>query len=242
MVVATHQPIFLPWPGLFYKALRADVLVLLDRVQFPKGRGWMHRNRVKSDQGDHWLRVPVWKAGRGLQVIGDVEICEERDWRARHLRSLRELYTHAPYLRSHLTALEEIYARGHRSLLAFNLDLIRHLWRALGMPGALYLQSEVGVSGSGTDLLVNICQAMKAETYLASTVSEKYLDRRKLEDGKVELVLTTFHPPVYPQLWGAFRYNLSTLDLLLNCGPKARDIIAGDVEGSGQLGPRRVDV
>lgn len=107
-------------PGFFYKALRADALVLLDRVRFPTGRGWMHRNRVKSDQGDHWLRVPVWKAGRGIQVIADVEICNERDWRARQLRSLRELYAHAPSLQSYLPALEEIYARGHRSLLALN--------------------------------------------------------------------------------------------------------------------------
>ena len=44
----------------------------------------MYRNRVKSDQGDHWLRVPLWTTGRGLHVIEDVEICDESDWRARH--------------------------------------------------------------------------------------------------------------------------------------------------------------
>lgn len=226
MVITTHQPIFLPWPGLFYKALRADVLVLLDRVQFPTGRGWMHRNRVKSDQGVHWLRVPVWKTGRGLQEIKDVEICDETDWRSRHLRSVRELYAHAPYLSDHLSALGEIYARRHRSLLAFNLDLIRYLWGALRMSGTLRLQSELDVTGNGTDLLANVCQAMNAHTYLAPTVSEKYLERQKLRDRNIEVALVKFHPPVYPQLWGAFRYNLSTLDLLFNCGPKARDIVA----------------
>jgi hypothetical protein len=69
MVVATHQPIFLPWPGFFFKALQADALVLLDRVQFPQGRGWLHRNRLKSDQGDHWLRVPIWKAGAARRPL-----------------------------------------------------------------------------------------------------------------------------------------------------------------------------
>ena len=226
MVVATHQPIFLPWPGFFYKALRAKVLVLLDRVQFPKGRGWMHRNRVKSDQGDHWLRVPVWKTGRGLQVIEDVEICDDSDWRTRHLRSLRELYAHAPYREAHLTALDDIYARRHRRLVDLNVDLIRFLWDALEMPGELRLQSELDVAGSGTDLLANVCHAMNADTYLAPAAAEKYLDAQRLRDRHIELALVTFHPPVYPQLRGAFRYNLSTLDLLLNCGPKARDIIA----------------
>jgi hypothetical protein len=49
MLAVTHQPIVLPWPGFFCKALRADALVLLDRVQCPLRRGWMHRNRLKSD-------------------------------------------------------------------------------------------------------------------------------------------------------------------------------------------------
>jgi hypothetical protein len=38
--------------------------------------------------------------------------------------------------------------------------------------------------------------------------------------------LVGFRPPIYPQLWGAFRYNLSALDLLLTCGPTRLDIIA----------------
>jgi hypothetical protein len=34
-----------------------------------------------------------------------------------------------------------------------------------------------------------------------------------------------YTPPVYPQLWGNFLANLSTLDLVLNCRPKAQDIL-----------------
>jgi len=225
MIATTHQPIFLPWPGFFYKALRADALVLLDRVQFPQGRGWLHRNRLKSDQGDHWLRVPLRKAGRGTQRIAEVEICEDTSWRARHLRSVRELYAHAPYLQPHLTALEAIYGERHRTLAALNIDLIRHLWDALGIPTKLHLQSELGVGGRGADLLANVCEALKADTYLALTVAAKYIDPETLGARRIELALAKFRPPVYPQLWGDFRYNVSTLDLVLNCGPKARDII-----------------
>jgi hypothetical protein len=43
----------------------------------------------------------------------------------------------------------------------------------------------------------------------------------------IEITRSNFRPPVYPQLWGDFIYNLSTLDLLLNCGPKSRDIVIG---------------
>jgi hypothetical protein len=229
MVVATHQPIFLPWPGLFYKAFQADALVLLDRVQFPQGRGWLHRNRLKSNQGDHWLRVPLRKGGRGTQPIAEVEICEDTDWRTRHLRSMRELYAHAPYLQPHVTALEEVYARHHRALAALNVDLIRYLWVALAVPTKLYLQSELGVGGQKADLLANVCGALKADTYLALTTAAKYIDPQALSARRIQLALVKFRPPVYPQLRGDFRCNLSTFDLLLNCGPKARDIIGAGV-------------
>jgi hypothetical protein len=50
---------------------------------------------------------------------------------------------------------------------------------------------------------------------------------QSLGTRRIRLALMKSRPPVYPRLWGDFRCNLSTLDLLLNCGTKARDIIAG---------------
>ncbi len=226
MIVTTHQPIFLPWPGFFYKALRADAMVLLDDVQFPLGRGWMTRNRLKSEQGELWLTVPVWKKGRGKQIIPNVEICEEVSWRDKHLRGLRQQYANAPYREDTLPAIEAIYARDHARLLDLNLDLIRFLWHALDIKSQLVLQSEIGVTGQGTDLLVSICKTMNADTYVAFPIVEKYLEPDKFRANGIKLDFVRFHPPVYPQLWGDFRYNLSALDLLLNCGPKGLDIIA----------------
>jgi hypothetical protein len=226
MIVTTHQPIFLPWPGLFYKALRADTVVLLDQVQFPLGRGWMNRNRLKSQHGELWLTVPVWKKRRGKQRICDVEICEETDWRRKHLVSLHQQYAHAPWLAEHLPAITTIYERNHRRLLDLNLDIIRHLAGALGTGTRFVLQSELGISGRGTELLVNVCRALQADTYATLSPIEKYLDLAMFGASGVDVRFTRFSPPVYPQLWGEFRYNVAALDLLLNCGPKAPEILA----------------
>jgi hypothetical protein len=72
---------------------------------------------------------------------------------------------------------------------------------------------------------VSLCRALHAETYRTFPMAVKYLESEKFEAGGIELSFTRFSPPVYPQLWGDFRYNLSVLDLLLNCGPKSADII-----------------
>jgi hypothetical protein len=223
MIIATHQPIFLPWPGFFYKAAKSDALVLLDDVQFPRGWGWVNRNRVKGDQGELLLTVPVRKKDRGLQVVRHVEISGATNWRTKHLRSLQQNYVHAPYAREWLPEVEAVYGRPHRLLVDLNLDLIGLLWRALALPGAPLLQSELGVTGTGTDLLLAVCRRLGADRLLAFPVALKYLDAARLRAEGVELVVANFHPPVYPQLWGEFIYNLSALDLLLNCGPRSAE-------------------
>ncbi|MER3445617.1 MAG: hypothetical protein C4291_01745 [Candidatus Dadabacteria bacterium] len=225
MIVATHQPIFLPWPGFFFKAMKADCMVLLDDVQFPQGRGWVNRNRLKNEQGEMWLTVPVWKKGRGLQIIRKVEICNETDWQRKHLQSIRQSYTNAPYLREYFPILESIYRGNNRLLIELNLNIIKFLWDALVLKNKLYLQSELGVTGNGIELIINICKHLQADTYLTFPIVEKHLDTVLMNQSGIQIEFSRFHPPVYPQLWGGFIHNLSTLDMLLNCGEKRRDII-----------------
>jgi hypothetical protein len=227
MICAIHQPIFLPWPGFFGKAMRSDCTVLLDDVQYPRGRSWLNRNRLKNEQGALWLTVPVWKKGRGLQAIRSVEICCDRDWREKLLRGIRQNYARAPYLNDHYGSIESIFMNNRARLAELNIDLIRFLWRALSFNRDVLLQSGLGVEGTGTDLLVNVCRAVGAEHLAIFPVAEKYVDAARMREAGIALTSVHFQPPVYPQLWGRFLYNLSTLDMLLNCGPRSREIISG---------------
>nr|MBI3612487.1 WbqC family protein [Nitrospirota bacterium] len=47
MLVAIHQPQYLPWLGYLDKIDRADVFVILDTVQFKKNE-WQNRNRIRT--------------------------------------------------------------------------------------------------------------------------------------------------------------------------------------------------
>ena len=58
MIIAVHQPQYLPWLGYFDKIDRAGVFVLLDTVQFKKNE-WQNRNWIKTAGGPQWLTVPV---------------------------------------------------------------------------------------------------------------------------------------------------------------------------------------
>jgi hypothetical protein len=237
MIVSANQPYFCPYPGFFYKASCCDVLVLLDEVQFPRGTTWITRNRFKNDQGFLWLTIPVWKKGLGLQHINQVRICREGRWPRKHLGSLKTAYAHAPYLEDHLAFLEDIFTSPRERLIDLNLAIIRYLMNSLKLSTRLVLLSELGIAARGTQLLVEISRAFGASTFLASGQARKHLDAPSFEADNIKLSSFAYEAPIYPQLWGDFLANLSTFDLLLNCGPKALDIILGKGgEGSGPAG------
>ena len=232
MILAVHQPIFMPWPGFFFKALSADCLVLLDDVQFPRGRGWVNRNRLKNGDGELWLTVPVLKRGRGLQIIRRVEIQDDKPWRNKHLESIRHNYVNAPYFSDYYPAIENVYQTNHTLLADLNTDLIEFFLGALSIETRLLRQSELGASGTGTELIAEVCDLAGARQLLTFPMVEKHLEMDLLAQRGIEIVYANFRPPVYPQLWGEFVYNLSTLDLLLNCGSKSRDVLAGPTRRS----------
>lgn len=231
MILATHQPIFLPWPGFFHKAACSDCLVLLDDVQFPRGRSWLNRNRLKNEDGQVWLTVPVLKKGRGLQTIRSVEIHNAKGWGRKHLGTIQQNYVHAPYFTNYHKAVESIYRNNHSLLADLNTELIAFFMDALSIETKLVRQSELGVVGKGTHLLIKICEHVGADRFLVFPMVEKHIDLDDMRKHGIEVVRANFRPPVYPQLWGDFVQNLSTLDLLLNCGPKSGEIVAGPLGG-----------
>jgi hypothetical protein len=231
MMIACHHPNFMPWPGLFFKGMQAEQLVLLDDVQFPLGGSWINRNRLKNDQGELWLTVPVWKRGRSLQRIDQVEICNDENWQKKHLYSLEHAYKHAPYWDEHGSFCRHIYHDIRRQLLELNLIILDYLRVALGIPQPFVHSSTFAIETSGSQRLVDTCKALGARKYLTIASSHKYLDENLFQRHGIQLMYYKYEPPIYPQLWGDFIANLSVLDLILTCGPKS----AGLVKKAGRI-------
>jgi hypothetical protein len=197
----------------------------MDDVQFPQGTTWISRNRFKSHQGALWITVPVWKKGLGLQKITEVRICHEGRWAKKHLESLKSAYRKAPYLSEHLQFLEEMFSEKKETLLALNLTVIHYLMRALAIKTELVLLSDLDVCSTGNRRLVDLCTKLGASQFLAQAPAKKFLDEKFFQDAGIEIIYVNPPIPTYPQLWGDFIANLSAFDLVLNCGPKAHDIL-----------------
>ncbi|MDH3344715.1 MAG: WbqC family protein, partial [Desulfobacteraceae bacterium] len=123
MILSANQPYFFPFPGFFYKAYLSDIFVILDNVQFPRGTTWITRNRFKNDQGSLWMTVPVKKKGLGLQKIDAVRICHNGRWPKKHLESLKNAYSRAPYFKAHIGFLKALLSTKFEKLIDLNLNV-----------------------------------------------------------------------------------------------------------------------
>src|SRR5262249_54185258 len=93
--VAVMQPTYLPYLGYFDLIAQADVFVLLDDVQFER-KSWQQKNRIAGPGGETMLSVPVRK--QPLQtLIRDIEIDDDKPWRAEHLAAIETAYRGRPH-------------------------------------------------------------------------------------------------------------------------------------------------
>ena len=225
MIVSAYQPYFAPFTGFFSKAIRSDILVLMDAVQFPRGTTWLTRNRFKNDQGTLWLTVPVWKKGLGFQKITEVKICHEGRWAKKILAGLKTAYARAPFFENHLEFLEAVFLGRFEKLIDLNVALIRHVIKHLQIPVKVVLLSELGIEAAEPSLSLEICKKLGASCFLAQSSAGKYLDAAIFQAAGIQLRFFRPRPPIYPQLWGTFIPNLSVFDLLFNCGPAAKKVL-----------------
>jgi hypothetical protein len=217
MILAAHQPQYLPWLGYLDKIDQADVFVLLDRVQFKKNE-WQNRNRIKGPGGWHWLTVPV--RHRFPQRIAEVEVADPR-WRRKHRRSLEVAYRRTPHFETELVHLDNVYGRERNDLLSINVKTVRHLAQRFGIETPILTGSELDLDEDHADeRLISLCRLLDADTYLAGAGGRDYMDMSRWRRAGIRVVFQEFHHPVYPQLHGPFVPGLSAVDLLFHCGPE----------------------
>jgi len=227
--VAIHQPNYLPWAGYFHKLAACDVFVYLDAVQYPRGRSFAARNRIKTANGVAYLTVPVsLPRGREGRVSYLEAAFADSGWRDKHRRTLEQSYARAAYFDEVFALYNEALDAGD-SLVAVNIALIEAFTGYLGIhTRCVRLSDLLSEFGSKSQLIVDVCRALDASVYLSGRGGgTEYNDESMLAANGIELRYDTFQERQYPQLWGAFEPRLSVLDLLFNCGADARSHMAG---------------
>ena len=224
MIVAAHQPNFMPWLGYFDKMRKADLFVSVDHVQMER-QSFQTRALIKTGEGARWIMVPVVQDSRGERII-DKRVDHSREgrfrWSRKMLLTLKYAYQSAPHFRAHEGALTEILETRWERLEGLNHRLIDYCREAMGIRTPMLRSSEMKIPGAKSEMVLNLCREVGADVYLAgSGASKGYLDVAAFQRAGISVVWQDFEHPRYRQYpaCDTFIERLSAVDFLFNnCG------------------------
>jgi hypothetical protein len=197
MIVSINQPAYFPWLGYFDRIARSDVHIVLDDVQFEKN-SFINRNRIATAKNPIWLTVPVRTKGRyGDLAISGLETAPNIHWRRKHWESIRFNYGRAPYFSEHASYFEQLYGREWPHLNDLVGEITRYLLNILGIGNKIMFSSEMGVTGRKQQLVLNLCKAVGANTYLSGPVGRSYLDEDDFNSAGIATTTTTTIPSIF---------------------------------------------
>jgi len=231
VIVAAHQPHYLPWLGYLDKLARADVFVVMDDLQY-EAQNFQNRQRLKLNDGPHWMTVPL-EHGAQFERICDRRIDNSgrggrHHWQIKTWRTLLVHYARAPHFDRYADALEDVFVRRWSYLVDLDLHMLDLARTWFGITRPIVRASSLGLRGAKTARIIDFCDKLGAKVYLSGRGgSTGYLDTGAMARAGIALAWQQFRHPTYPQRYPhlGFVSHLGFLDLLLNCGPDARAML-----------------
>ena len=223
MILAAHQPAYLPWLGYFEKIARADVFVYLDTVQFEKN-SFTNRNKIKTSQGAQWLTIPVKTKGHIGNTLRNTFLNDTQNWRIKHLKSVEMNYRKSPYFQELFPKLQTLLICQETNLSELCWNQLQFWLTELDIKTKLVKSSELQVTTRKSDLVLDLCQHFVADQYLSGALGKNYLDENAFLQAGITIEYQDFKHPIYPQLWGEFEPYMGIVDYWMNCGSDFKNI------------------
>ena len=223
MIVSIHQPNYLPWMGLMHKILESDIFIVLDDVQFVRGKNFVTRSQIKTSGGPKWITIPVHNKNDFLP-INQIKINNDIPWKDEHWNKIIQNYNKAKFFSDYDILLKNSIYQKWENISEMNTALIQQILKILKIETRIQFSSELNTRGVGLEKIVSIIKEVNGDEYLSGEGigSLRYIqgNERVFEENKIKLTFQKFIHPEYFQLYGEFIPKLSILDVIFNIGPE----------------------
>ena len=224
MILTAHQPVYLPWLGLFHKIALADKFCIFDIAQY-QNKDFNNRNRIKTNAGSIWLSVPVESKGHYEKSLKDIKIVNN-GWNRKHFKSIDLAYRKAPFYAKYIDQLEILLlGKPYTYLADLNFSTLEFGLKSLGIDLPILTASNFAFEGVKSDLVLDMCRKLGANNYIFGIQGKDYADISSFIKSNVKPYFQEYIHPVYPQLHGEFEPYMSIIDLLFNVGDKSLSVV-----------------
>jgi len=233
MILTAHQPVYLPWLGLFHKIALADQFCIFDIAQY-QTKDFNNRNKIKTHTGSLWLSVPVESKNHLEKKLCDIKIVND-GWNRKHFKSIDIAYRKAPFYSLYIEQLEKILLNTSYTYLAdLNFATLEFGLQSLGIEVPIVTASRYEFEGYKSDLVLDMCKKLAADDYIFGAQGKNYADVEAFLAAGVTPHFQDYQHPVYPQQHGEFEPYMSVIDLLFNVGPKSLEVLmSGNIRQCG---------
>lgn len=229
ITLVVMQPTVLPWAGYFNLLHMADDFVFYDDVQLEK-RSWQTRNRLLLEGKPNWISVPVEHAGLDQKII-DTRVILNEYWIANFYKSFARNYAKHEFYNDALEIINHFIGFKNNNLAKRNESTIQLIATHLNINTRIHRASELGIYGTRSDRLIELCKYFKADIYLSPLGSSDYLEIDGFADrSPTKLIFQNIQLPPYIQANSReFIPKLSIVDVVANLGwEKTRTYILGE--------------
>jgi hypothetical protein len=217
MRIVIQQPIFFPWCGYIELAKAADIFVHYDNVQLPRAASFTTRVQLKTRSGIMWLSAPVDRSKGHIININESFFSGEINWRHKHIKSIEHLYGKTQNFKQMMDITLNIYNQKTNNVAEFDQYCDEMLMSFFGVRPKILKSSEIPVSGSKTEKLVNICKELGADVYITGHGALNYLDYNLFEKNNIEVQYINYSFKPWKQ-FGEWTPYVTSLDLIANTG------------------------
>ncbi|HEX2976265.1 MAG TPA: WbqC family protein, partial [Bacteroidales bacterium] len=166
---AIHQPNFIPWTGYFHKISMVDKFVFFDDVQFPRGKTFGSRVKIKTANGEAWITVPVLSKG-DLVNFNEIKIDNSSPWQRKSMKTIELSYKKARFFEKYHESFSSVFLQKYEKLSDLNISMIKYLSEALGLNVSFHLSSEIPFEGGNAeDKILVILKELQATTYVSGS-------------------------------------------------------------------------
>lgn len=166
MLIAIHQPNFMPWYPFFQKMAAVDTFVILGHCQFEKNN---YQNRFHMN--GLWNTMSV-NGGSHDNIVDKRYVSHQQDW----AKIKKRLFQYNP-------ARFDKHISGE--LFRTNVGIIREISTILGI--RCEIREDKRTTLTGTARIIEICKEFNATDYLSGTGAVKYLDQTAFADNGITL-------------------------------------------------------
>ena len=215
-ILSCLQPTYLPWIPFFERIILSDVFIPLDDVEFSKNSNH-NRNYIKSNSKKLLLTVPV--KYKSNIMIKNIEIDNKKNWKKKHLESIKQTYGKLISFKNFYKELEVIYSRDWKYLSNLNIEIIKFFIKYLDIKTEIYISSNINVEGTSNQKLINLCKHFNADTFVVKRNTDHYHPKKIFLENNIEFKYFSNKVLDYKQQGDNFIPSLSIIDYASNCGP-----------------------